>query len=213
MSRGRAGSRAWWRSAGGEVDRPRPTQHADGQVAQGRHEHGGCAGADLGGVLGERWCRGRGATPRWPSGRGRGRRARRRGRRPGRLIGGGTPHRRAVVNVLAEHLAPGGQPADFVFTGPEGGPMRIANFRNRIWRPATTAAALDGLRIHDLRHTAVALWIAAGASPRRSPCGPATPRSASRWTDTATSTRNPTQPCVTVLIPSSLPVKRWRKGS
>jgi hypothetical protein len=34
------------------------------------------------------------------------------------------------------------------------------------WRPATTAAGLDGLRIHDLRHTAVALWIAAGASPK-----------------------------------------------
>ena len=32
--------------------------------------------------------------------------------------------------------------------------------------PATTAAGLDGLRIHDLRHTAVALWIAAGASPK-----------------------------------------------
>ena len=27
-------------------------------------------------------------------------------------------------------------------------------------------AELDGLRIHDLRHTAVALWIAAGASPK-----------------------------------------------
>jgi integrase len=73
---------------------------------------------------------------------------------------------RAVVNVLAEHLAPGGQPADFVFTRPQGGPLRIANFRNRIWRPATRAAGLDGLRIHDLRHTAVALWIAAGASPK-----------------------------------------------
>jgi integrase len=28
------------------------------------------------------------------------------------------------------------------------------------------AANLDGPRIHDLRHTAVALWIAAGASPK-----------------------------------------------
>jgi hypothetical protein len=27
-------------------------------------------------------------------------------------------------------------------------------------------ANLEGLRIHDLRHTAVALWIAAGASPK-----------------------------------------------
>ena len=33
-------------------------------------------------------------------------------------------------------------------------------------RPAAAAAGLDGLRPHDLRHTAVALWIAAGASPR-----------------------------------------------
>jgi hypothetical protein len=36
--------------------------------------------------------------------------------------------------------------------------------------PATKAAGLQGLRIHDLGHTAVALWIAAGATPRRSPC-------------------------------------------
>jgi integrase len=36
----------------------------------------------------------------------------------------------------------------------------------RIWRPATRNAGLDGLRIHDLRHTAVALWIAAGANPK-----------------------------------------------
>jgi integrase len=36
----------------------------------------------------------------------------------------------------------------------------------RIWTPATVAAGLPGLRIHDLRHTAVALWIAAGASPK-----------------------------------------------
>jgi integrase len=48
----------------------------------------------------------------------------------------------------------------------QGGPLRIAGFRYRIWRPATTAADLQGLRIHDLRHTAVALWIAAGASPK-----------------------------------------------
>jgi integrase len=73
---------------------------------------------------------------------------------------------RAVVNALADHLAPGGQPADFVFTSPQGGPLRITAFRYRTWRPATKAASLEGLRIHDLRHTAVALWIAAGASPK-----------------------------------------------
>jgi integrase len=30
----------------------------------------------------------------------------------------------------------------------------------------TRKADLDGLRIHDLRHTAVALWIAAGTGPK-----------------------------------------------
>jgi integrase len=48
----------------------------------------------------------------------------------------------------------------------EGGRRRRPSFRYRSWRPATTAASLDGLRIHDLRHTAVALWIAAGANPK-----------------------------------------------
>jgi hypothetical protein len=38
---------------GGEVDRPRPAQHPDDQVAQGRHDVGTGAGAELGGVLGE----------------------------------------------------------------------------------------------------------------------------------------------------------------
>jgi hypothetical protein len=47
-----------------------------------------------------------------------------------------------------------------------GGPLRLPAFRGRAWRPAVIAAGLDGLRIHDLRHTAVALWIAAGANPK-----------------------------------------------
>jgi hypothetical protein len=47
---------------------------------------------------------------------------------------------------------------------PKGGPLRVIALRARIWRPATRNAGLDGLRIHDLRHTAVALWIV-GATP------------------------------------------------
>jgi hypothetical protein len=47
-----------------------------------------------------------------------------------------------------------------------GGPLRVTGFRARVWRPATRAAGVDGLRIHDLRHTGVALWIAAGANPK-----------------------------------------------
>jgi integrase len=59
-----------------------------------------------------------------------------------------------------------GDPEAFVFTAPQGGPLRVIAFRARVWRPATTNAGLDGLRIHDLRHTAVALWIAAGTNPK-----------------------------------------------
>jgi integrase len=73
---------------------------------------------------------------------------------------------RVVVDALAEQLARPGSADDLVFVGPQGGTLRLSGFRHRIWRPATRAAGLDGLRIHDLRHTAVALWIAAGANPK-----------------------------------------------
>jgi integrase len=71
-----------------------------------------------------------------------------------------------VVEELATHLRAPGRPTDYVFRAPAGGPLRINGFRRRVWQPATLAAGLSGLRIHDLRHTAVALWIAAGASPK-----------------------------------------------
>jgi integrase len=72
----------------------------------------------------------------------------------------------AVTRELARHLGSPGDLDDLVFTAPHGGPLRVAAFRHRVWRPATRAAGLEGLRIHDLRHTAVALWIAAGANPK-----------------------------------------------
>ncbi|MCK4176997.1 tyrosine-type recombinase/integrase [Aciditerrimonas ferrireducens] len=45
-----------------------------------------------------------------------------------------------------------------------GGPIRRTIWAARFFRPAVQRAGLAPLRIHDLRHTAVALWIAAGAS-------------------------------------------------
>jgi integrase len=54
---------------------------------------------------------------------------------------------------------------DLVFPTRNGTPWRATNFRNRVWRPACTAADLDGLVPHELRHTAVSLWIAHGATP------------------------------------------------
>lgn len=73
---------------------------------------------------------------------------------------------RQVADALAEHLAvTAGPDADaYVFTGRDGGVLRRSVFRSRHWTAATRAAGLDGLRVHDLRHTAVALWIASGAN-------------------------------------------------
>jgi integrase len=52
--------------------------------------------------------------------------------------------------------------------------------------PATKAAGLQGLRIHDLRHTAVALWIAAGATPKEVAVRAGHTSVSFTWTATAT---------------------------
>jgi integrase len=73
---------------------------------------------------------------------------------------------RSVVEELAEHLGPVGEADAWVFTADKGGVLRPSNFRVKVWLPAIRAAGLAPLRPHDLRHTAVALWIAAGANPK-----------------------------------------------
>jgi integrase len=73
---------------------------------------------------------------------------------------------RSVVEELAEHLGPVGEADAWVFTADKGGGLRPSNFRVKVWRPAVRTAGLAPLRPHDLRHTAVALWIAAGANPK-----------------------------------------------
>jgi integrase len=75
------------------------------------------------------------------------------------------PLPRFVVDAINQHVG-ALAPEELVFPAPRGGPVRASLFRRRTWHPAVEAAALTPLRIHDLRHTAVALWIAAGASPK-----------------------------------------------
>ena len=68
-----------------------------------------------------------------------------------------------LANPLAEHIHDR-RPMDLVFTGPEGGPLRNSNFRRRVFDRATRSVDLDGLRPHDLRHTAASLAVASGAN-------------------------------------------------
>jgi len=58
------------------------------------------------------------------------------------------------------------EPEALVFTASNGSPMRNSNFRSNIWWPAVKAAGLpEGLRVHDLRHIAVAILISQGVHP------------------------------------------------
>ena len=77
------------------------------------------------------------------------------------------PLPRQVTEELVGHLAQYSERGSdgLVFRGPGGGPLRAGSWRQRAWRPAVVAAGLAPLRPHDLRHTAVSLWAAAGATP------------------------------------------------
>ncbi len=73
-----------------------------------------------------------------------------------------------VMRALNEHLDSFAEPgqAGLVFPSPRGGYLRRSNFRRRFWLPALKATKLDGLRFHDLRHTATAFARAAGATTK-----------------------------------------------
>ena len=73
-----------------------------------------------------------------------------------------------AAEALAQHLSVYAEagPDGLVFPAARGGPIRRSNFTRRVWIPATRAAGVEGLRFHDLRHTAATLAVAAGASTR-----------------------------------------------
>jgi integrase len=63
-----------------------------------------------------------------------------------------------------EELVRGRNPDDPIFTAPDGGVLRLGNWRVRFFDPARDAAGLGDLTPHDLRHTAASLAIASGAN-------------------------------------------------
>lgn len=74
---------------------------------------------------------------------------------------------RALAELLADQLVRAAvSRSGLVFPTPLGEPMRRSNFARRVWAPTTRALGLEGLRFHDLRHTAVALAISQGAHPK-----------------------------------------------
>jgi integrase len=82
-------------------------------------------------------------------------------------------HRARTVPLVAE-LVPiidrwtaGKEPQAWLFAAPGGGPLRESNWKRSVsWRAAKVAAGVPDVRVHDLRHTAASLWLAAGADPK-----------------------------------------------
>ena len=78
------------------------------------------------------------------------------------------PVARAVMRQLQEHLrqfvGPDGNA--LVFTGSRGGPLYRGTFTRQIWRPAATSAGLPDVTFHTLRHSFVAILVAAGCNVR-----------------------------------------------
>jgi integrase len=72
-----------------------------------------------------------------------------------------------IAEVLDGHLNRyrlTGETDALVFSAARGGRLNAANWHKRAWVPARRAAGLPALRFHDLRHSAVPLWIAMGAN-------------------------------------------------
>ena len=84
----------------------------------------------------------------------------------GRLVFGTTKAHASrsvpVPGFLREHLATamtGKGRDDLLFTSPQSEPLRLSNFRQRVFDPAVCSAGLDGLTPHGLRHTAASLAV------------------------------------------------------
>ena len=69
-----------------------------------------------------------------------------------------------LADLLAEQIA-GKGPDDWVFRTLLGRHLRPADFHANTWTPALKQAGLEGLRIHDLRHSHVSMLLAQGEDP------------------------------------------------
>lgn len=76
----------------------------------------------------------------------------------------------ALGDILAKHLLDEGLSSEdgntWLFEAPGGGPLRYANWRNRVWLPAAKAAGCAGAGFHDLRRAAATVLVAGGVDVR-----------------------------------------------
>jgi hypothetical protein len=74
----------------------------------------------------------------------------------------GTAHNGTyLVNHLAHYAG-----ESLVFPSPGGRLINPSNWRRRIWQPAVTAAALEAVTFHALRHSSASLLVAEGVNAK-----------------------------------------------
>jgi integrase len=71
---------------------------------------------------------------------------------------------RRIEHHLASYVGPGH--SALVFAASRGGPLFRSTFARDVWRPAVTRAGLEGFTFHGLRHSFVAILVAAGCNVR-----------------------------------------------
>ncbi len=67
----------------------------------------------------------------------------------------------SIMDELARHMEefPG---REYVFEGAQGGILRSRAWSQRYYKTALAKAGLSKVRVHDLRHTAISMWVRAG---------------------------------------------------
>jgi integrase len=71
-----------------------------------------------------------------------------------------------IVPDVREHLNWLPASAALVFASSTSSPLAHSNFRRCVWLPALAAVGLEGIHLHDLRHTGNQLTANAGANPK-----------------------------------------------
>ena len=71
-----------------------------------------------------------------------------------------------IVSDVRKHVEWLPLSASLVFASSTGTPLRHSNFRRRVWLPALAAVGLEGIHLHDLRHTGNQLTANEGANPK-----------------------------------------------
>jgi integrase len=67
---------------------------------------------------------------------------------------------------LQDHLEWVPFPVSLVFCSSTGTPLSHSKFRRCVWLPALATVGLEGVHVHDLRHTGNQLAANAGANPK-----------------------------------------------